>query len=53
MFSSVIFTFNTIDVDMFNFEYREKCEENFEENVIHAEKNCSEETVVHAENEML
>ncbi len=30
MFSSVIFTFNTIDVDMYNFEYREKCEINHE-----------------------
>jgi hypothetical protein len=26
MFSIVIFTFNFIDVDMFNFEYKERCE---------------------------
>jgi hypothetical protein len=26
MFSIVISNFNTIDVDMFNYEYKEKCE---------------------------
>ncbi len=32
MFSIVIFNFNTIDVDMFNYVYKEKCEINKETN---------------------